>query len=332
MPPTTTTTEFRLGSAPGGLPEIGHAMEFQKRPLEFITSLAPYGDLVQFRLGPTPVYLVRHTELIQEMLRNTQTFDKGGEIFEKSRAFFGNGLASSKDETHRRQRPLVQPSMHVRRIAEYVEVMCDEAVNVTGTWAEGESFDVTPAMQALTTGVTARTMFSTGGGPDAIAEVQHCLPTILRGVYTRMTAPEEMIEQLPAAEKEEFDDALTRLHGLVDKIIEDYRSAGADRGDAMSMMLSARNEDGEGLTDQEIHDNVMNLFSGGVETTASSLAWTFHLLAEHPEVERRMHEELDEVLDGRAPTNDDLNRLQFTRRVFTETLRMYPPVWLGSRT
>ncbi|MBB6170802.1 pentalenene oxygenase [Nocardiopsis mwathae] len=332
MPPTPTRSEFRLGTAPGGLPQIGHAMEFQKRPLEFITSLAPCGDLVEFRLGETPVYLVRHTELIQDMLRDTRTFDKGGPIFEKSRAFFGNGLASSEDAIHRRQRPLVQPSMHVRRIAEYVEVMREEAVKVTESWTEGRSIGITAAMQALTTGVTARTMFSTGGGPDAVAEVHHCLPIILRGVYLRMTAPEEMVEQLPAAERAEFDDALARLHGLVDKIIEDYRRSGVDHGDALSMMLSARNEDGEGLTDQEIHDNVLNLFSGGVETTASSLAWTFHLLAEHPEIERRMHDELDGVLDGRAPANDDLNRLPFTRRVFTEALRLYPPVWLVSRT
>jgi pentalenene oxygenase len=144
--------------------------------------------------------------------------------------------------------------------------------------------------------------------------------------------PTGLLARLPLAANREFDTALGRLHALIDGIVGDYRRSGEDRGDLLSALLAARDdEDGGRMSDQEIHDQVMTLLLAGVETTASALTWAWHLLASHPEAEARLHAEVDEVLGGRAPTYADVPRLAYTQRVFTETLRLYPPAWMFTR-
>jgi cytochrome P450 len=330
---TSPQESFTSGAAPGRVPVLGHVLKLWRRPLDFLISLPSYGDLVEFRLGPRRAYIACHPKLVQQVLRDSRTFDKGGPLFEKARLLVGDGLVSSEWESHRRQRRLVQPAFHHARMPGYASIMSEEIDSELSSWRPGQVFDVSDATHGLTLRVTARTMFATPIGAQAVSEVTQSMPIIMRGVYKRMTAPLGWAEKIPTPSNRSFDKAKSRMRGIIDQTISDYRKAGGDQGDVLSILVSARDETtGQGLSDREIHDQVMTVLIGGTETTGNTLAWTLHLLAEHPEIEERLHTELDDVLGDRPPRFDDLPDLGYTHRVLTETLRMYPPAWLLSRT
>jgi cytochrome P450 len=124
------------------------------------------------------------------------------------------------------------------------------------------------------------------------------------------------------------------LNTLVYRFIEARRASGEDTGDLLSMLLQSLDTegDGTGMDDQQVRDEIMTLFLAGHETTANALSWTFYLLAQNPKAERRLHAELDSVLGNRPPTLADLPRLPYTKMVFSESLRLFPPAWVVGRT
>ncbi len=147
-----------------------------------------------------------------------------------------------------------------------------------------------------------------------------------------MIIPVALAQKLPLPSNLRFNQALNRTRAVVDQIINDYQKAGVDHGDVLSTLLAARDEEtGEGMTNREIHDQIMTLVLAGTETAAATLAWAFHLLGKNPEVERRLHTEVDEVLSGRPAGFDDVPKLSYTQRVITETLRLYPSTWILTR-
>ncbi|MFD6434747.1 cytochrome P450 [Streptomyces venezuelae] len=327
------THDWRFAAAPGRLPLIGHAVQMARRPTEFLSSLPAHGDLVELRLGPNRAYLPCHPDLVQQILLNARVYDTGGPVKEKARPILGNGLITSDWADHRRQRRLVQPAFHTARLPAYAEVMEYESEVEARAWEAGRAIDISNTMQALTARVTARALFSTDIAGKAVAEIQHCLPVIVHGAYRQAMDPTGLFAKLPIAANRRFDEALTRMHRLIDQIVEDYRRTDDDRGDLLSALLTAEDpETGGRLDDQEVHDQVMTLLLAGIETTASALAWTFHLLGQNPRVEAALHAELDEVLDGRVAGFADIPDLDYSRRVFTESLRLYPPAWLYTRT
>lgn len=323
---------MRVVKAPGGLPVLGHALDLWRRPLEFLAGLPARGDLVEIGLGPKPAFLACHPELVSQVLLDARTFDKGGPLFEKARLLVGNGLVSSEWEDHRVQRRMLQPVFHSARMAHYVSLMREEVAGALEGWSEGRAFDVSDAMHALTLRITARTMFDTSIGDRAVSEVAYCMPIIMRGVYQRMVAPVPWHKWVPTPANRRFDAVRARMHDVIRDTIEEHRDdPGGD--DMLSLLVSARDEEtGAGLTDEEIYDQVMTLLIGGTETTGNTMAWVFHVLAGHPEIEDRVHAEVDAVTaDGHVPGFGDLPRLDYTWRVLHETLRMYPPAWLLTR-
>ncbi|WKK22976.1 cytochrome P450 [Streptomyces olivoreticuli] len=328
----TSARTWRVTAAPRRLPLVGHALLLGRRPLEFLTSLPALGDLVELRIGTKQAFLPCHPELVQKVLLNARVYDTGGPVKEKARPILGNGLITSDWADHRRQRRMVQPAFHPARIATYAGVMHEECAAHAATWEAGKPVDISDAMQGLTARITARALFSTEMAPHSVAEIQRSLPVMVEGAYRRAVDPTGLLAKLPLAANREFDAALGRLHALIDGIVGDYRRTGEDRGDLLSALLAARDdEDGGQMSDQEVHDQVITLLLAGVETTASALTWAWHLLAAHPEAERRLHAEVDEVLAGRTPTYADVPKLAYTQRVFTETLRLYPPAWMYTR-
>ncbi|MFJ3305002.1 cytochrome P450 [Streptomyces sp. NPDC086549] len=335
----TTTHEARpdsraaaTGLAPGGLPLLGHAIPLRRRPLDFLAALPAHGDLVEVRLGPRRTYLACHPDLVQQVLRDSRTFDKGGPVFDKVRLLTGNGLATSCWADHRRQRRLMQPAFHPERMPGYATVMDQEISSMVDSWQEGQAFDVNTAMQALTARIIVRTLFSTRIEDRAVAEIQRCLPVITRGFFTRMVAPLSLMEKLPTRNNRRFDRALGRMHSVIDETISSH-PAGIDHGDLLSGLLAAEDEEtGERLAGHEIHDQVITLLLGATETTGNTLAWIFHLLGENPEAEEQLHREMDLVLPDRRPGFADLPHLDYTRRIVTEALRLYPPPWLLTRS
>ena len=324
---------WKLGTAPGSFPSLRHPLQMLRSPLEFLDSLRSSGDLVKVRLGTEWAYFVRHPELLRQvLLTDPYTFDKGGPFFEKATSVAGNGILTCPGKDHARQRRMMQPLFSRERLVAYATVMREESERVAASWRSDQRLEVNKAMSALTLAVTTRTLFSTEAPAGVVAEAQDALIVIFAGLYQRMIVPVEAVHQLPTASNKRFDQAVKRLPEIIDEIIERYRRAGVDHGDLLSTLLAARDpETGEGLSARELREQVMALFVAGTETTASALTSVFHLLDKNPDVERRMLAEIDEVLGGRAPTFEELDKLDYTQRVFSETLRLYPPGWILTR-
>jgi cytochrome P450 len=315
--------------APGRWPLLGHTPALLRQRFRFTSSLPELGGIVKIYLGPLPAYAVTTAELVHQILvLDGGRFEKGV-LFDKFRPHFGNGIAMSNGGFHRRQRHLVQPTFHRDRITRYVTTMVGTATDLTGTWRSGQIVEFDRIMHELAVTTIGSTLFSTDLGQAVIAEAQRSMPVVIKQGMIRALSP-KALEKLPVPGNRRFDQAIARLRRIVHEVIAAGRADGTDHGDVLSMLLLARDETGEGMSDQQIHDEVVTLLTGGIETTALALSWFFHEIARHPDVERRFHAEIDDVLAGRQVTADDLPRLEYTRRITKEVLRRYP-IWLLMR-
>jgi cytochrome P450 len=319
------------GVAPRALPLIGHSLAFGRRPLDFLASLPAHGDLVQVKLGPWPAYVVCHPGLTHQVLVEDRTFDKGGPLFDKGRKVVGNGLGTCPHRDHRRQRRLVQPAFHRERIPGYARVMTEQVTSAAQRWHDGQVIDVIAVMNTLTTAITARTLFSAGIKESTLTEIQQCVKDFFGGVSWRVVMPWEILDKIPIPGNRRFNRARDQLKKLTSELIANYRRAGVYHGDLLSMLLADHARDGEGLSDSEVHDQILTFFLAGSETVSIALSWVWYLLGQHPDVRTRLHEEVDAVLDHRAAEYHDIPKLELTSRIITETLRMYSPVWMLTR-
>lgn len=315
---------------PGAFPLLGHALALARDPHGFLTALPAHGDVVRIRLGPRDAYVVCHPDMVRRVLTDDRTFDKGGPFFDKLRQVIGDGLASCPASLHRRQRRMLQPAFHRDAMPGYAAMMAQEISSVTGRWRDGDTIDVPAAMCRITTAVTARCLFAAHEQAGNLP-VHDSMDQITRGVATRVLMPVPGLDRLPTPGNRRFRRAQADLRRLTQRLIADYRAQGVDHHDLLSMLLAARDEDGRGLSDEEIHDQVVTFLLAGMETTAALLSWTWHLLDTHPGVRDDLHAEVDRVLDGRPAHYDELPALQTTGRIVTEALRLYPPGWLFTR-
>ncbi|MGW6541973.1 cytochrome P450 [Streptomyces massasporeus] len=323
---------WTVGTAPGIFPSIGHGIALFRRPLEFLNSLRAQGDLVEIRLGPQRAWMVCHPELVHRMLRDTLTFDKGGPQYERLRALMGDGVVTCPHAEHRRQRRLLQPTFRPSRVAAQTDAMAEEAAALCRDWRTGQEVDVSAATLGLTTRLISRLLLSDSLAPAAVDEVRHCLAAIVRGLFVRTVVPVDALFRLPTPANRRYRRAVERVRELIDAAIAERRR-GTARDDLLGLLLMAA-EAGDGgvqVTDREVHDQLVSLLLTGSESPSMCLASTFSLLAQHPQVERRLHAEVDTVLAGRLPDADDLPRLVYTRSVLTESLRHSPPGWLFTR-
>ncbi|MEU0600480.1 cytochrome P450 [Streptomyces sp. NPDC006393] len=329
--PTADRT-WTVGTAPGIFPFFSHGIALFRRPLAFLNSLPERGDLVRIRLGPLRAWMVCHPELVHRMLMDTRTFDKGGPQYDRLRTLMGDGLVTSRQDTHRRQRRLLQPRFHPSRVTASTDLMAEEAAAVCRTWRAGQRVDVSAAMMALTTRVTSRVLLSDTLDEATGAELRECLSAVVRGLFVRTVVPVDAPFRVPTPANRRYRHAVRRLHTVIDTMIAQRRAA-APRDDLLGTLLAAERGDAEGpqITAREVHDHLITLLLTGVETTALCLASAFSLLACHPEAEHRVHTEVDTLLAGRPPRADRLPDLVHTRSVITETLRHAPPGWLFTR-
>ncbi|MGX2998850.1 cytochrome P450 [Streptomyces sp. JNUCC 64] len=324
-------------TAPRALPVLGHAVPFARDPLGFLTRLPALGDLVRVRIGPRSVIVVCDPELTRQVLLDDRLYDKGGPHCERARELLGNGLVTCAHTDHRRQRRQCQPSFRPARTPGYAAGFTEAARAAVDEWSDGQVLDVVPAMMSLTIRTTVTTMFTTvppSCGPDAARDLTDDITTVVEGVFRRALTP-AALRHVPSPERRRYDRAQARLRALLGALVADRRAHPADHDDLLGALLAPTGTDPDDdtppLTDQEAVDQLLTFLVAGVETTAGTLAWAWHLLAHHPEAERRLHHELDTVLDGAPPTLDDVPALPVTAAVLTETLRLYPPLWLMTR-
>ncbi|NUT46897.1 MAG: cytochrome P450 [Saccharothrix sp.] len=321
--------------APGALPLLGHGLPMLRRAPEFLASLAARGDLVWIRIGPVRAVMVTDADLTHQVLRDDKTFDKGGPFITVVRDIAGDNLVGTPHARHRRQRRLLQPAFHQNRFAEYATTMSAQIAERVGSWREGEVLDVPAQLAMLTTNVLTATMFSDHLTEAELRRSKRDLDVIVDSVLPRMMLAGPL-SRLPLPVNRRFERARARIRRTVVEIVDARRAAGVgDRGDLLSALLAARDSESTGeqqvLSDDEIANQMMTFHIAGTETVAITLTWALHLVAAHPHVERRLHEEVDAVLTGRTAAHDDLPRLELTTRIVTETLRHRSPVWLLTR-
>ena len=317
-----------LPPGPRGLPIVGSLIDYFRDMLGFLLKTAQtYGDIAFFRLGSRRVYLFSHPDYIKDVLvTNNRNFQKSRAL-QRSKIVLGEGLLTSEGETHLRERRIIQPVFHHKRIKAYADVMADFASRIGADWKNGDVVDIHREMMRLTLAIVVKTLFGAEirSGADDIGK---SLTTIVNQ-FPRMLFPlSEYLDRIPLPGTRKFFNALDTLDATVYRLIEEARKSKEYGDDLLSMLLSAQDEQGgEGLTDLQVRDEVMTLFLAGQESTANSLVWTWYLISQNPGVEHKLHDELDSVLGWRVPVVDDLKKLVFTRMVFSESLRLYPPAW-----
>jgi cytochrome P450 len=306
------------------------ARRLQNERLEFPTELArTYGDLAHFRLGPVHLYFVNHPDLVKEVLiTRGKSFKKLPRLIKALSQVDGNGLVTSDGDFWLRQRRLVQPAFSLKRFDGYAKTVVDCAQQTVDSWSPGSQIDVLREMRGLALAIVARTLFGAEVS-DTEGTLGSATETISETVSRETGRLIQWPQWVPIADNRRKRAAIQVVDRVIRGIIHERRASGEDRGDLLSMLLAAVDEegDGTGMTDEQVRDEVITLFNAGHDTTASSLGWTWYLLATHPDVGSRIRDEARSVLQGRPATYADLSALAYTTQVVKESMRLYPPTW-----
>jgi cytochrome P450 len=322
------------GSPPGpkGLPFLGSLPAFGRDVLGFFTHCArQYGDITGFRLAAWPTLLLSHPDLVEDVLvKNHQNFIKHRFFWRHVEAIFGQGLLTSEGEFWHRQRRLAAPAFAASRVNRYGDTMVQYTTRTLRQWQPGQVLDVHREAMALTLQIAAKTLFDAETDQD-VAEISQALDEVMDEIAVRLRRPFWIPDALPLPGNIRYRRGVQRMDQLVARIIAERRHRSEDRGDLLSLLLLARDEVGQPMSERQIRDEVITMLLAGHETTALSLSWTWYLLGLHPAADAQLAEEVHAVLGDRTPTVDDLPRLRFTGQVASEAMRLYPPAYAIGR-
>lgn len=339
--------------------------QFIHDPIKTLLTISQkYGDISYFKLGPKQhVYLINNPDYIEKVLIYDHRNFKKGKRLQVAKNILGEGLVTSEGDFHNRQRRLIQPIFHPRQIMSYASIMTDYAIHFRDRWKNEDTIDISEEMMELTLGIICKSVLNYDVESQA-KQVGKALTTT-RDYSRRLQSPIghvlDKIPILPAPKgarkaKEELDSLVYRL--ISDRRRRSRRQAESDNkryDDLLSRLLEAQDSNLAGpassdntqysskgkMSDKQVRDEVMTIFIAGHETTANALIWTFYLLSQYPDVEKKLHDEIDAVLGkinnkkghvvNKIPTPDDIPRLQYTEKVLRESMRLYPPVWTMGR-
>ncbi|KUL49097.1 cytochrome, partial [Streptomyces sp. NRRL F-4489] len=336
---------------PTGLPLIGSLLDLRRDSLgAFLRAQREHGDVVRLEAGPPGLrsvfYAVFAPEGVQQILgTQAANFRKDHPLYEEVRQAFGNGLLTSQDEDYLRQRRLVQPLFTRRRVDGYAEAVTTEADAVNARWRSVEDgvVDLVPEMNRLALRTVARILF--GLDVEAAVEAIHrSAPVINDYVVRRAYAPLKVPRDWPTPRNLRVRRVTDELNALCDRIIAERRAAPTTQAegtasaqgapthtDLLSLLAAAGNDEDGALDATEVREQVLIFLLAGHETTATSMAFTLHLLARHPGEQARIRDELTRVLGDRTPTAADLDRLPRLTRALKESMRLYPAAAVVSR-
>lgn len=310
--------------------------EMRRDPLRAFAGLPRrFGDIVRMRGLWTSFQLNHPTDIEHVLQTNSANYHKGRN-YREMRWSIGNGLLASEGDFWRRQRRLAQPAFHRQRLAAFARVMTDATRQMLDAWqaraAGREPFDVVPEMMRLSLRIAGLTLFSIDltGETEQIARA---LDLARAHTIRRMWQVVRLPITFPTPANRRVLRALGESEKFIYEMIRARRQGEIETDDLLSLLMRARDEEtGEVMSDKQLRDEAATILMAGHETTAIALSWTWYLLARHPHVEQKLHAELANVLDGRAPVFDDLPRLGYTRMIIEEAMRLYPPAWAVSRT
>jgi cytochrome P450 len=310
----------------------GHFLKFRRNPIGFLTELSSLGDVTYFRMGSQPAYLINHPDLVRDVLITNHAKFHKGRALQRSKKLLGEGLLTSEGEFHLRQRRMIQPAFHRQRVAGYAASMIEYGEKMANKWQDGAEPDISGEMMRLTLQIVAKTLFN-ADVEDEADEIGTALTTLVEMFDYLLLPFSEILEKLPIPHARRFNRAKETLDKIIYGIINERRKSGEDKGDLLSMLLAAQDEEsGAMMTDEQVRNECLTLFLAGHETTANALTWTFYLLSQNAEAEAKFHEELDSLFpNSETPKPDDYARLKYTEAVLAESMRLYPPAWVLGR-
>ncbi|MEU5365964.1 cytochrome P450 [Streptomyces sp. NPDC005925] len=331
-PETGTGTELREPPVAGGrFPLLGHGWKMARDPLAFMSRLRDEGDLVRLKLGPKTVYAVT-TPALTGALGLSPDYIISGPLWESLEGLLGKeGVATANGPLHRRQRRTIQPAFRLDAIPAYGPIMEEEAHALVARWSSGEVVDCTSEAFRIAVRVAARCLLRGQFMDERAERLCRALATVFRGMYRRMVIPLGPLYRLPLPANRAFNRALADLHLLVDEIVAERRASGQKPNDLLTALLEAKDDNGEPIGEQEIHDQVVAILTPGSETIASTIMSLLQVLAEHPEQGDRVREEVESVTGGRPVGFADVRSLTYTNNVLVEAMRLRPAVWILTR-
>ena len=334
-PPKPSIRRTELPPGPSGLPFVGQAFRLRFDLIGLLQEAATYGDVSTVSTSPILIYLVNHPELNREVLVTShQSVGRGAAAFEPIRWMLGDGLTASTGAFHLRQRRMIQPRFHRSYIEHYAGAMTEISSRKSRQWQDGARVDMEQEMRDLTLQIVAKALFDVETH-EVVQRVGESFAETNRYMYLRLTQPvflRRPLHNLALPSSRRFRAARAYLDEFIYDSIRERRQSGAEGDDLLCMLLQVRYEDAEGeedsgMSDELVRDEAASLYIAGHDSTATTLAYAFHLLSQNPEVEKRFHAELDDVLGEGDATLDDLPNLPLTDQIITETLRLYPPLW-----
>ncbi len=316
-----------------GAPIVGALADLRKDQLGTLERMAELGSPVSFRILNKRLHLLSDPDQIDRALvGNVRAYDKRTVGYDHLRTVVGNGLLTSEGGFWRRQRRIAQPAFKRPRIEGFAAIMTESAEDMVESWRDGEVVDILREMMRVTMRIAGLSLLSRDVSAAA-DEVGEALTTAIEHVSYRTETPWAPPDWVPTPRNRQFRAALATLDRVVADILRARRAGQTEQGDLLDILMTATDpETGEGMSDEQLRDEVMTIFLAGHETTAVALAWTFDLLGRHPDVAARLREEVDGALGGRAPTIDDLPRLPYAEKVLYESMRLYPPAWMVERS
>jgi cytochrome P450 len=293
-----------------------------------------YGDIAHYKIGPHHIIFLNHPDYIREILVvQNDNFIKERTV-QRSKMLLGEGMITSEGNRHRLQRQAAQPAFHRQRVAAYAEQIVTESNRLRDSWRDGQELDIAQEMMRLTLRVVARTLFNTELGQE-VRELTEAINEIMRLYHYLIVLPAvDLLIHLRTPGIYGFAKAKKKVDAVVYRMIDAHRRKGEHSGDLLDMMLRAEEDspaENVGKQNESLRDQVITIFLAGYETVANALTWTWYLLSQNPAAERKLHNEVDQMLGGRNPSFGDVPTLRYVEAVFAESMRLYPPAWAMGR-
>lgn len=316
------------------MPFLLELPQFKKDPLNgFFRYTLQYGDIVRY--GSLFItHQLSHPDHIQQVLQSNAANYRKGRDYRILRLSLGEGLLTSEGALWQKQRKMTQPAFQSQQVASFVRVMEEHTLAMLERWEQfalkAEVFDVVPELMRMTLNIASQSLFSTNLESDADV-IRHTLAVGRDYTVQRAWSIIPMPASLPTRRNREYIQALASFHAIIDRMVAERRRSGERVSDFLTLLMEARDDNGAPMSDRQLRDEIATLLTAGHETTTLALAWTLFLIAQHPGVVEGMAAELA-FLNGAAPSYGDLFKLKYTRQVVEESMRLYPPVWVLSRT
>jgi cytochrome P450 len=290
-----------------------------------------YGDIVHMQLGRRHDYLINHPNFVKAVLCAPQN-----EMCRSSppalKRMLGSGLLTSQRDYHRRHKRMIAPAFHKEVVRQWSCVITNDCERLRKSWRQAAEVDVEKEMLRLTLGIVLQTLVSAELEQET-NEFERAARTLV-AITDFRTLPviDDLLDKIAMGRIRRFKEAKAQFDDIMYRMIQERRADTTPMNDLLALLLGVRDEDDcTALSDEEVRDEALTMLMAGHETTAHALTWTWYLLSKHPEAERRLHAELDTVLQGRLPQMSDLESLPYTRMAFSEAMRLYPPLWIVAR-